>query len=191
MTRPKYCTASHLIWESNPTMTDNDWSFYRNEYPELNNAEIEQLFADDNSERLNDERTNLSHITVPNGILGFGRLGLWNGSPFAVLPDDVATVSDCLRGFVRGASELTIRVDEKGDLQVTESHHDGTNRYTFRAWREHITETQKNNIRARITAGDTDEKLQDLIYRYTYRLGDIIGDVYGWSYPYRPKCTLP
>lgn len=26
--------------------------------------------------------------------------------------------------------------------------------------------------------------------RITYRLGDLIGDVYGWSFPHRPKISI-
>ena len=113
--------------------------------------------------------------------------GLWNGNkqalPNSPAPDNIA---DCLRLYSRDAYEQTFYIDEKGEFWCEEIHHDGTNRYWFRAWRPEITGTQKENLEAQILSG---KDCTAAIKRKTIRLGDFIGDVHGWKFPYRSRIS--
>ena len=42
-----------------------------------------------------------------------------------------------------------------------------------------------------ILSNPPDSILESLLRKYTYRAGDLIGDVYGWNFPNRPKASKP
>ena len=73
-------------------------------------------------------------------------------------------------------------VDRQGDLRCDDIHHDGTNHYLYRVWRDDVTESQKDRLKARIYDGIA---TRSDITRVTRRLGDEIGKVYGWTFPTR------
>ena len=77
-------------------------------------------------------------------------------------------------------------MDEDGDLRIREAHHDGTNYYLFRAYRPEVTEVQKEAL---WDLAHTGQEYESLMEQLTYRLGDLIGDVYGWTFPNRPECS--
>ena len=78
-------------------------------------------------------------------------------------------------------------MDEDGDLRIREAHHDGTNYYLFRAYRPEATEEQKEAL---WDLAHTGQEYESLMEQLTYRLGDLIGDVYGWTFPNRPECSV-
>ena len=180
-------TTRYTIWESNPDFTKEDKDFLKSEYPDSSDTELFEIFQENNQFHLDDEKANLGSIEPCNGILVVGFLGLWNGNRQALLnsptPDNIA---DCLRLYSRDAYEQTFYVDEKGEFWCEEIHHDGTNRYWFRAWRPEITDIQKENLELQIYEG---KECTAAIKRKTIRLGDFIGDVYGWKFPYRSRIS--
>ena len=70
--------GDHLIW----TNYGLDYEDYRDQldedYPELSDAEKEQLMYELNDDYLQDERANLN-IQLSQPILVVAQLGLWNG----------------------------------------------------------------------------------------------------------------
>lgn len=177
----------HIIWNSSPNF--EDWKDdLREEYPDAGDDELYDIMYETNNNYLDDKRLNLSKIEPPNGIFAVADLGFWFGRRTGVLPKEKspASVAGCFKSYVDGDSELTIYVDEKGELRIQEAHHDGTNSYLFRAYRSGVTEEQKESLRDLVLSGNDYE---DRMRRLTYRLGDLIGDVYGWKFPRRPKCS--
>lgn len=178
----------HIIWDSSPDF--DDWEDdLREEYPDASEEELVNIMYETNNDYLDDERANLRDIEVPNGIFAVAELGLWNGHFSGVLPheQEPESVSDCLKSYVSGDSELTIYVDEDGDLRIREAHHDGTNYYLFRAYRPEATEEQKEAL---WDLAHTGQEYESLMEQLTYRLGDLIGDVYGWTFHNRPECSV-
>ena len=109
----------HIIWDSSPDF--DDWEDdLREEYPDASEEELVNIMYETNNDYLDDERANLRDIEVPNGIFAVAELGLWNGHFSGVLPheQEPESVSDCLKSYVSGDSELTIYVDEDGDLRI-------------------------------------------------------------------------
>ena len=180
----------HIIWDENITQEEIDEYIadMREAYPDEDESTLEEWARQSHADQLDDEKANLGDIHPKNGILGLAVLGLWNGSPSAILVDDVASVPDCMKSYVGGAySSLYIYVDEEGEFRIQEAHHDGTNNYWFRAWRHGVPEYKKEELRDLIyNQGD----YKDLLDRLTYRLGDLIGDVYGWTFENRPTVTM-
>lgn len=181
-----------LIW-------DSEYSGYlacvqaieslREEYPDATDDQLMRMAYESNEEQLNIERETLSAIKPVNGILAVARLGLWSGHPLAVLPgsdrDTLQTVADCLKSFVQSDTDICFYLNENGDLSTRETHHDGTNIYTFRAWKPGVTDEQKEALLDDIYEQKPDafEQVQAL----TTRLGDDIAAIYGWDIPAEDK----
>ena len=71
-------------------------------------------------------------------------------------------------------------VDRYGDLRADAVHHDGTNHYLYRVFKEGVTESQMERLQEKIYMG---KATRADITRVTKRLGDEIGRVYGWDFP--------
>ena len=79
-------------------------------------------------------------------------------------------------GEVRVSASL--RVD--GDLRCDAIHHDGTNHYLYRAYKDGVSETQIDNLKEKIYRGTA---TRADITRITRRLGDEIAKVHGFPIP--------
>ena len=73
-------------------------------------------------------------------------------------------------------------VDRLGDLRCDADHHDGSNHYLYRVYKDGVSETQMDNLKDKIYRGVA---TRTDITRITRRLGDDIGRVYGWTFPQR------
>lgn len=178
----------HLIWDSAPDF--DDWKDgLMEDYPDATEDELRELMYEINNGYLDDARMELSRIEIPNGICCLGDLGLWYGRRTGYPRCKLSSVSDCMRSFCDSMCETFIYVDEKGELRTREPHHDGTNYYWFRAYKPEVTEAQKERLEGLISSGQ-EQKAEAYMRRITYRLGDAIGDVYGWKFPNRPKASL-
>lgn len=71
-------------------------------------------------------------------------------------------------------------VDQYGDLRADATHHDGTNHYLYRVFKDGVSETQMENLRDKIYHG---KATRADITRLTRRLGDEIAAVYGFDIP--------
>jgi len=166
----------HLIW-TNYALNYEDFREELDEsYPQLSEAEKELMMYELNNDALQDERINLD-IRLSQPILVVARLGLWNGVRTACREIESGNIQDCLYSY---NDYSTWFVDSQGDLRCKDIHHDGTNHYLYRVWRDDVTESQKNRLKARIFDGLAS---RSDISRLTHRLGDEIGKVYGWEFP--------
>lgn len=71
-------------------------------------------------------------------------------------------------------------VDKDGDLRCDDVHHDGTNHYLYRVYKNSATQEEREDLKDKIYMGIATAK--DIAH-ITDHLGDEIGKVYGWVFP--------
>lgn len=164
--------AKRMIWSSDYNVEDfKEW--LDECYPEADEYEREELAYLQNQDYLDDERMNLGRIVAPAGIVLLADLGLWHGRTPAYKEINSGTVADCLQYRYDGAEFYCDRYNFCG----IEHHHDGTNFYTYRAWKENLSEQQKDNFLQKWLRG---EAMSNDVTRYTRSLRPEIAKVYGW-----------
>ena len=162
-----------VIW-SNYDLDYDDWKDdLLDEYPELSERERMELMYEINGDYLDDERNNLD-IQLSQPILVVADLGLWYGKRMGYKEIKSGNIRDCLYS---DTDYSTWYVDQLGDLRCDAIHHDGTNHYLYRVYKDDVTETQIDNLLAKIYEGRATRKD---ITRITRRLGDEIAAIYGW-----------
>jgi hypothetical protein len=131
-----------------------------------------------NGDYLDDERMNLN-IQLSRPILVIADLGLWNGRRMGYKEIASGNIRDCLYS---DTDYSTWYVDKLGDMRCDAIHHDGTNHYLYRAYKDGVREEQIDRLKEKIYGGVA---TRADITRVTERLGDEIGKVYGWDFPQR------
>lgn len=168
----------HIVW-SDIGLDLEDWrEDLKTEYPDASDDELTAKMYEINGYYLEDERVNLN-IQLPQSIIVVADLGLWNGRFQGYKMIESGNIKDCLY------SDCDMNewyVDKKGDLRCTAIHHDGTNHYLYRVFKENVSDSQIARLQEKIYNGTATR--QD-ITRVTKRLGDDIGAVYGWQFPKR------
>lgn len=171
----------HVIW-SDADLNLEDWrEDLQSEHPDYSDDELYQLMLETNAEYLNDERHYNLNIQLSQPILVIADLGRWNGRVMGYKEIVSGNIGDCLYS---NTDYTTWFVDELGDLRCDAFHHDGTNHYLYRVYKDGVTEAQKDNLKAKIYDGVATRA--DIV-RVTRRLGDEIGKVYGWEFPRRGR----
>ena len=168
--------GDHLIW-SNYHLDFEDWrEDLEAEYPDLSESELMEMMYERNNDYLSDERINLD-IPLSQPILVIGDLGLWFGrrSGYKEIPS--GNIRDCL---FSDTDYTTWYVDKKGDFRCDDIHHDGTNHYLYRVYKDGVSEYQKDRLKEKLYEGTA---TRADVTRITRRLGDEIGKVYGWDFP--------
>ncbi len=172
--------GDHLIW-SNYDLDYEDWrDDLEAEYPELSEDERYYKMLEINRDYLDDERMNLN-IQLSQPILVIADLGLWTGRHSGYREILSGNIRDCLYSEY---DYTTWYVDKDGDFRCDDVHHDGTNHYLYRVFRDSATVEQREDLLDKIYRGIATQMDID---RVTRRLGDEIGKVYGWEFPRR--CT--
>ena len=170
----------HVLW-SNADLNLDDWRDDLKEYyPELSEDELYEAMCNINGEFLDDERMNLD-IQLPQEILVIADLGFWNGRRMGYKEIPSGNIKDCLYS---DTDYTEWYVDKHGDLRADAIHHDATNYYLYRVYKDGATERQKENLKRKIYEG---KATRADITRVTERLGDEIGKVYGWDFPKHTK----
>ena len=165
--------GDHLIW-SNYHIDYEDWKEdMEHEFPDLSDDERYYKMLEINEGYLDDERDNLN-IQLSQPILVVANLGLWYGRRSGYREIESGNIRDCL---TLRHDFTTWYVDRLGDLRCDDIHHDGTNHYLYRAFRDGVGEQQRDRLKERIYSGIA---TRSDIVRLTRRLGDDIGKVYGW-----------
>lgn len=164
----------HIIW-SNYFLDYDDWKDELEEqYPDLSEDERVSLMYEINSDYLGDERMNLN-IQLDRPILVIGDLGLWDGRRSGYKEIESGNIRDCLYA---DTDYSTWYVDKLGDLRCDAIHHDGTNHYLYRAYKDGVSESQIDLLKEKLYYGTA---TRADITRVTRRLGDDIAKVYGFS----------
>lgn len=166
----------HIIW-SNYDLDYEDWrDDLEAEYPELTEDQRIALMYEINGDYLDDERVNLN-IQLSQPILVIGDLGLWYGRRSGYKEIESGNIRDCLYA---DTDYSTWYVDKLGDLRCDAIHHDGTNHYLYRAYKDGVRESQIDLLKDKLYRGIA---TRSDVTRITRRLGDDIACVYGFSIP--------
>ena len=166
----------HIIW-SNYDLDYEDWrDDLEAEYPELTEDQRIALMYEINGDYLDDERTNLN-IQLSQPILVIGDLGLWYGRRSGYKEIESGNIRDCLYA---DTDYSTWYVDKLGDLRCDAIHHDGTDHYLYRAYKDGVRESQIDLLKDKLYRGIA---TRADVTRITRRLGDDIARVYGFSIP--------
>ena len=176
-------TERQIIW-SDINLDIEDWREEYKDYFEINELEddptnenaIYEWMYEKNGEHLDEERFNLN-IQMSQEIIVIADLGLWNGRHMGYKEISSGNIKDCLYS---NTDYTEWYVDKYGDLRADAIHHDGTNHYLYRVYKDSATETQRENFKEKIFCGKV---TRADINRVTKRLGDEIGKIYGWDFP--------
>lgn len=170
-----------IIW-SNMNLEIDDWreSYVETmeandmEYDAEDDDEVYAYMVDMNDEYLEDERKNLD-IQLNQPIIAIGDLGLWYGRRCGYKMINSGNIKDCLYD---DSDYVEWYVDRYGNLRADATHHDGTNHYLYRVFKDGVTDEQIRSFQNKCYYGTV---TQADITRLTKRLGDEIGHVYGWG----------
>ncbi len=173
----------HIIW-SNMNLEVDDWRDGYKEYLEINELSddpndennLYEYMVETNEEYLSDERDNLN-VCLSQPIIVIGDLGRWNGRVMGYKMIDSGNIKDCLYS---DTDYTEWYVDKYGDLRADAVHHDGTNHYLYRVFKDGVTDSQIENLQNKIYNG---KATRADITRVTKRLGDDIAGIYGFSIP--------
>ena len=172
--------TDHMIW-SNYDLNYDDWKDdLESEHPDLTENERISLMYEINGEYLEDERCNLN-IQLSRPILVIADIGRWDGRVMGYKEIRSGNIKDCLYD---DNDYSTWFVDKNGDLRCDSIHHDGTNHYLYRTYKDGVSEEQIENLKWKLYHG---KATRNDITRITRRLGDEIGKVYGWEFPQRQQ----
>lgn len=163
----------HLIWTNYELNYEDEREWMEEEYPELTEDQRMEKMYELNADNLEEERDNLN-ILVSGEILAIADLGLWYGRRTGYKEITSRRISDCLYSD-KDTEYATWWVDGRGDLCAEFIHHDGRNYITYREWKEGVSETQKENLKAKLMRGEATRKD---ITRKTRKLGDRIAAAY-------------
>lgn len=169
--------TDHVIWTY-----EIDYEDWREEM-EIKYPEEAEQWRIDRAYEINDdnlliERCNLN-IQLSRPILLIADIGGWNGRLISYKEIKSGNIRDCLYSSM---DYNTWYVDKHGDLRCDAVHHDGTNHYLYRVYKDGVSDTQIENLQWKILEGKV---TRSDITRLTNRLGDEIGKVYGWEFPKR------
>ena len=173
----------HIVW-SNMNLEADDWRDSYKEYLEINGLDddpndenkLYEYMVEANDDCLSDERRNLD-IQLSQPIIVIGDLGRWNGRVTGYKMIDSGNIRDCLYA---DTDYTEWYVDKYGDLRADAVHHDGTNHYLYRVFKDGVTDKQIENLQDKIYNG---KATRADITRVTKRLGDDIAGVYGFPIP--------
>lgn len=172
----------HIIWSNEDLDYERDWKAdLEAEYPELSDYERQSLMYEQNGEYLEDERLNLN-IPHSQPILIIADLGLWYGRRIGYKEIESGNIKDCLYSRY---DYTTWYLDEHGEFCCDDIHHDGTNHYRYRVFKDGTDEAQRQLLEEKIFLGEYTEADLD---RYTQSLGKEIAQVYGWEISTEKTC---
>lgn len=169
-----------ILW-SNLHLDFNDWKDDLSaDYPGYSEEKLFDLMYDINSDYINDLRDNLD-MQLSQAIIIIGDIGRWNGRVSGYKMLDSGNLKDC---FNTECDYAEWYVDKLGDLRCEAVHHDGTNHYLYRVFKDNVSEEQIENLKLKLYYG---KATRADITRVTKRLGDDIAKVYNITIPKQRK----
>lgn len=171
----KNSPEKHIIW-SNHNLDFEKWKAeLKEEYPHMTENDLISQMYETNNNYLDDERINLN-IQMPRDILVIADIGRWNGRFSGYAEIKSGNIKDCLYSECDYTEWF---VDKSGDFRCDAYHHDGVNHYLYRALRDGASDVQIERLKDLIYCNKVTDKD---IKAVTERLGDKIGEVYGWAF---------
>ena len=166
----------HIIWSNYYLDYEDCRADLEADYPDLPESDRIALMYELNDCYLEDVRVNLN-VRLNQPILVIADLGLWDGRHMGYQEIQSGNIRDCLYG---DTDYTTWYVDRLGDLRCDAIHHDGTNHYLYRVYKDGAGFSQREWLKDRLYRGAA---TRADITRVTRRLGDKIARVYGFSIP--------
>lgn len=123
----------HVIWTNRLDLEEHRNSMPPEEIAGLTDAELTSRMCEENELWLSDEKENLSKIQYNEPLLIISDLGLWRGRFPGYKDVDSGKLTDCF-ACTRGEI-VEWYVDMYGNLRCDDTHHDGTNHYLVRVWK--------------------------------------------------------
>lgn len=111
---------------------------------------------------------------LENGIVVIADIGRWNGRASGYKVVRSGNVQDILHSDCDYAKWY---VDKYKNLRFEGAHHDGSNHYLYRTWKNTVSDEQKENFLDKIYDGSVTSRD---ITRYTKRIGDVILEELGY-----------
>ena len=137
----------YRIW-SNADLDYEEWKdWMEEEYPTLSEDERVAMMYEENGHYLEDERLNLD-IQLSQPILVVADLGLWNGRRTGYKEIPSGNIRDCLYSDY---DYTTWYVDRNGDFRCDDTHHDSTNHYLYRVYKDNVSQAQKDWLKEKST----------------------------------------
>ena len=164
------------------TLFDNystDFDYYKDDYMDAYGIKSEDEVTDDNIYNyINDIKywewcdlkEDFSEVKFNDDIIAIGDLELWSGieKGYCELGNNLSDVLDVFSG------DYVQLILDNYNLKGVDAHHDGTNCYTFRRWKDGTSDQQKENFLDKIYCGTATSKD---ISRYTKSLKKDIEDL--------------
>ncbi len=148
--------SKHTIWNSDATEYDfeearRNCADANGETPEeVSDEAVWDFIHREIDQWYEDESMNLNKPT--GRILCYGSLGLWWGRPTGYRMIDGGNLNAVLGQACRDSYDYHVYFDGR-DVCADDTHHDGTNRYTFREIREDVGEDALDAFLDRLTGG--------------------------------------
>ena len=159
--------------EGNYEFIEDEMELLKEEYPDATEEQLRDWAYDSLRYWYEDEKANLD-IDLPNDIVIIANLGLWNGRRVGIKKTNCSNIGDILVHQLNSMSEIKFYCD-RYNLKGEETHHDGTNYYTYRMVRPN---RDINNLIDKILRGD--KITTQIINYYTKSLVKEVNAVYGW-----------
>ena len=133
----------HIIW-SNQNLDVDDWREDYKEFLEANELDddpndeqaLYEWMEETNYDYLSDERVNLN-VQLSQPIIVIGDIGRWDGRVMGYKDIPSGNIRDCLYA---DTDYTEWYVDMYGDLRADATHHDGTNHYLYRVFKDGVSE---------------------------------------------------
>ena len=163
----------HMIWSNDYDTIREIAEDLRNENPDLSEDDALKSAYDLNDDYLSDELENLN-VDVGSAIVVIADLGLWDGH-HAACKTIGSNLKDCFS--VSFGDDIDWFVED-GELKIRDVHHDGTNVYLFRTWKDGVTDSAKDLALYLFSHGMRDPGTLNVTTR---PLGPDVMKIYGWS----------
>lgn len=158
----------HIIWTN--ILDYEDWKDdLEEQYPDEEGYKTEdrmRLMDEINDEYLEDEKANLDK-ELKNNIVVFADLGLWDGRRTGYIILDSTNLNSI---FSNRCGDITEWYVEGDDIKCADSHHDGTNIYTYRMLKDNIDEDDFYG-----------HFVQDVYKNMTEPIGHYVAEIYGFK----------
>jgi hypothetical protein len=165
-----------IIW-SNMHLDFEDWEEdLRSDNPDMSDDDLYNLMCETNNDYLDDERINLN-VQLTQPIIVIADLGRWNGRFQGYRMIDSGNISDCLYS---DTDYTEWYVDKDGELRCDAAHHDGTNHYLYRVFKDGIDDEKIEDLQDKIYSGTVTQEDIDAV---TEPIGTEIAKIYGFDLP--------
>ena len=180
----------HVIWSNDVDTSDEAIEKYRTDVlgcdpDEYTDEEVVRFMYRDVDDNLDDERANVRDVEMEhsNAILCVGTLGLWHGTVMGYKLLENATL-DKIFGVAIG--DYVEFYEEDGNVQCSDTHHDGTNHYVFRELgTDDLDDPGVEEMLGTIESAGKDEDRQTAAWKLvngrTCSLSHYWKDLYGWT----------